>query len=520
MPTPQLNPARYIRALLILATLFWAHTRARPADAAQFRVRSVSIGRATQYFRVDRRVAAPRVFTQGMNLWGYDLVGDRSGSFNFHVSMRYTSDFSLTRPERENPYFDQSWNALSLDLAYLDWRPFKPLRLRLGRQWDQSALGTRDFDGLLIGFSPALSPHIRASLRAHAGRDVQSVYSWVDPAHFDVMGLPVEEDRGFWDDEGLHWVAGASAGLRWRRDASVDFSWRRRWSTQVASPWQAQPDLGEGGAAKSRENLTSVLGSEQLGLAASASFHPRVSASGWGSFHTLLQKVDSAGANLAWRLPRVENSLSAGVEHRHPWFDSQSIFNLFGVRPYKSGFLGYQHRLEQLQTDLNLRAWGRYYPGTHDTSPYSGFQYSPADTRERAMGASAGTLSRARLWDHPFRWGAQLSWERSLDRESEQWLGQLNARVPVFRDQLFLSARGLILAAFRPTPHAPLGRPEPSGHTSPERAAAGYASTGVLGLEFPVSDYGQISVSSVTTAGSLYPINTSFYASFRMEHWP
>ena len=59
------------------------------AEAANYRIRSITIGRATQYFRSDQTVTAPRIFTQGLSLWGYDLLGDRTGSVNLHLAIRY-----------------------------------------------------------------------------------------------------------------------------------------------------------------------------------------------------------------------------------------------------------------------------------------------------------------------------------------------------------------------------------------------------------------------------------------------
>src|SRR5690554_6195255 len=224
--TPRLGRALVIGAV-ILASLVGAGQR---AEAAQFRVQSISIGRSTQYFRADRSVFAPRVFTQGMSLWGYDLLDDKTGSLNLHVSMRYTNDFSLDYAERHHPYFDRSWNELTLDLAYLDWRPYRALRLRLGRQWSGGALGARDFDGMRVQFCPRIAPATHAQLEGFMGRDVQSAYnSWFSPEHFDVQGLPIDPQYEGVDDAGIPLIAGVSAGLKWGQVAGLEASWRRSW---------------------------------------------------------------------------------------------------------------------------------------------------------------------------------------------------------------------------------------------------------------------------------------------------
>lgn len=474
-------------------------------EASQFRVRSISIGRSTQYFRADRSVSAPRVFTQGMSLWGYDLLDDKSGSLNLHVSMRYTSDFSLDSTERRNPYFDRSWNAVTLDLAYLDWRPYRALRLRLGRQWSGGTLGVRDFDGLMVQFRPRIAPSTHAQFEGFLGRETQDAYrNWFDPARFDVQGLPIDAQFEFDPDEGVHLIAGASAGLNWGQTAGLEVSWRRRWSMGITS--EALESLG---------HSTSVVGSERIGLAGSASVHPRLVTSAWGAYHTLLGDVDRAGAQLAWRIPGVESSLSGGVEHQIPWFDSSSIFNLFGPRAHQQAFISYQHRVEAIATDFQVRTWGRYYPGTQGLNRGNDLRFSPDDIQERAAGVSLRHLTDLRVWNRKVRWSTMASWQSSIDRGSDQWMGQLHLRVPVWGDDLFVSARGLLLAATQDEL-----RGAPSGFVRLRSGATAFASTGVIGLDLPVSDLGTFSASTVTTGGNIYPIDTSVYASFRVEHWP
>jgi hypothetical protein len=455
------------------------------AEAANYRVRSITIGRATQYFRSDQTVTAPRVFTQGLSLWGYDLLGDRTGSVNLHLAIRYNNDFSLVRRERDLPYFADQWNELSLDLAYLDWRPYEAVRLRFGRQWSQGTLGMRDFDGLLVEWRPRVEADTHARFEVYAGQDIQTAFGEFDAATFDVQGLPPGDGVEDYKLDGTHLLAGASAGMQWGAEASFELSYRRRWSAGVDSAL-VEDDT--------------VVGSERFGAAASASFHPRLAASAYGSLHSQLGDVDHAAAQLTWQVPGTSGYLSGGVEHRHPWFDSSSIFNLFGARPHQSAFALYQLPVESLRTEFEVRGWGRQYHGD-DAAVDVGVD--PQD--ERAIGGALSHTTRLRMWQKSMNWRTLLSYQASVDRDTDQLLADSRVRMPVLDRALFISARGLLLLAV--TDHQ---RFDDQGH----------AATGVLGLDLPLSTLGTLSAAVETTAGSFYPTNTSVYATFAMEHWP
>jgi hypothetical protein len=457
---------------------------AAPAEATQFRVRSITIGKATQYVRSDRTVAAPRVFTQGLSLWGYDLRDDQSGSVNAHVSFRFHTDLALARAERDHPYLGHKWNELALDLAYLDWRPHQAMRLRLGRQWSQGPLGVRDFDGLAARWRPRLERDTHAHFEIYGGRDVQVAFGRFAPATFDVQGLPpddtVEPDKL----DGTHLIAGASTGLSWAHEASVRISWRRRFGVGVDTP--------DGSS-------QTVVGSERFGAAASASIRESLVTSAHGSYHSQLGDVDRAGAQISWSMPGPAGVATAGVDHRHPWFDSSSIFNLFGARPFQGGFAVYRHPLDALATEVEVRGWGRLYHGDDDaTAP------GVAARDERTVGGALSHRTRARLWDTPLDWRSLLSYQTSLDRGTEQLLADVNLRVPIIGRDLFLTGRGLFLAAL----------------TDNARLDNGQAATGVLGVDIPVFAHGTFSAAVETTASSFFPTNTSVYATFAVEHWP
>jgi hypothetical protein len=464
-------------------------------EAANYRVRSISIGRATQYFRSDQSVSAPRIFTQGLSMWGYDLLDDRTGSLNLHVSIRYNTDFSLVRRQRDSPYFADQWNELTLDLAYLDWHPHETMRLRFGRQWSQSALGLRDFDGLLAEWRPRVEANTHARFEVYGGHDIQTAFGEFDAATFDVQGLPpgdgVEDDKL----EGFHFLAGASAGMMWGADANFELSYRRRWATGVDTPVGTDE---------------TVVGSERFGAAASASFHPRLAASAYGSIHSQLGDVDRAGAQLTWHVPKFSGDLanngssngylSGGIEHRHPWFDSSSIFNLFGAKPFQSAFALYQFPVKSLRSEFEVRTWGRQYHGDVDAVAAG---IDPQD--ERAIGGAVSHTSRLKIWQKPLNWRTLVSYQASVDRGTNQLLADSRVRMPVLGRALFVSARGLLLVAM--TDHQ---RFDDRGH----------AATGVLGVDLPISDLGTLSAAVETNAGSFYPTNTSVYAVFAVEHWP
>ncbi|MBA2660738.1 MAG: hypothetical protein H0U74_00460 [Bradymonadaceae bacterium] len=233
---------------LLLELLLFGVGASPEAWATTYRLRTLTVGRATQYFRADATVVAPRRLTQALALSAFDLGDDNSGSLNAHLSVRYFSDFGLEQRLRSEPLFADQWNATTLDLAYLDWRPLDALTLRLGRQWAMGSLGVRDFDGAWVRFAPttgALVPYVEL----YGGRDVQLGLSAWDPSSWDVQGLPPNDDG----IEGApwHWLAGTHLGARYKRLASLDLGYRRRF---------------RGGA-----DGAQIVGDERLGAAVSGS---------------------------------------------------------------------------------------------------------------------------------------------------------------------------------------------------------------------------------------------------------
>ncbi|MGM0557986.1 MAG: hypothetical protein ACQEVA_16490 [Myxococcota bacterium] len=464
-----------------LATLILAWPDS--SHAQRVRVRSLTAGRATQYLRSDRTISAPRIFTQGFSIRGYDLAGDQTGSVNATVSFRYLNDFSLGRVERDDPYLGQYWNEFDLDLAYVDWSPLGDLELRAGRQWNYSALGVRDFDGLSVSWRPHLADGVRASLGVYGGLDVETAYSRFAPDTWDVQGLPPNESVDPAAVEGTAMIAGGRAGLTLGEAARMNVSYRKRWRVGATNPYDGDD----------------IVGSERMGLASSTPVGKRGTVSAHGIYNTTIDGVDSAGVTTAWRLPGPLGTLSAGADHRIPWFDSSSIFNVFGSRGHQGVFTVYQHGVESLRTQFEGRGWGRIYHGD-----VRGLGPTVTTRDERALGGALAHRTRLRLWSHPVRWSSQASVQGSLDRDTHQYLADTRVRLPVGWQDLFVSGRALFLAAV------------------PERFSerAGFASSFVLGLDAPLGDAAKFSLAVESTTSTYSPASTSFFASLLVDHWP
>ncbi|MFU8802778.1 MAG: hypothetical protein ACNA8W_03115 [Bradymonadaceae bacterium] len=460
------------------------------AEATTYRVRTLTVGRGTQYFRTDQSVAAPRRLTQGLSLSAFDLVGDETGSFNAHLGVRYFSDFGLEERLRREPLFDHQWNDLTLDIAYLQWRPVPAFELRLGRQWSMNAAGMRDFDGLLLRVGSSGGDGLHPYAEVYGGRDVQLGLTRWDPSTWDVQGLPPNEDG--LADAPWHWSVGGQAGLRWSRYLWGELAYGRRFR-RPSGPLDAGPLDAELGQAM-------IIGDERFAQALSGTPHPNLTVTARTSYHTLLGAFDRATLMTSWRLPWLEpenaSVLSAGVEERRPIFDSASIFNLFGARPHRGAFLTYQHPVEAISTVLEARTWSRFY-FDGDDGPFLG--------DARAIGGALAHHSRVRLGDRPVQWTSQFSHQTGgSEGGGQQFLSESRVRMPVIWDDVFVSARGLFL----------LSRPAQFRHDS------AHALAGVLGADVPVGEGGRLSLAVETSGSSIYPINTSVFASFELEIYP
>ena len=395
--------------------------------------------------------------------------------------MRYLHDFGLSRRASSDRYLGQYWSTLDLDLAYVDWSPLRSVEIRGGRQWNYSALGMRDFDGLSVNWSPELADGVHAHVGAYGGLDVETGYGRLAPDTWDVQGVPPRDGIDPAATEGTKMIAGGRLGMSVEQLSRWTFSYRRRWREGAINPYDD----------------SAIVGSERLGLASSTVLGTRVTLSAHGVYNTILSVVDSAGVSSSWRIPGLAGTLSAGFDHEIPWFDSSSIFNVFGAKPHRGGFAVYQHGVAALRTQFEARGWARHYIG----DPTS----TTADTAdERALGAALAHSTRLRVWNHPVRWNSQATMQQSVDRDTQQYLADTRLRLPIGWEEIFVSGRAVFLAAV------------------PQRfsEAPGYASSMILGLDIPLNDAASISVALESTASTFAPGNTSFYTTLLVDHWP
>ena len=173
------------RLFLALLTCSLLCTSPTVASARTFYMRATTAGEATQWRRLDLGVEASRPLLLGIELGGYDLLDDQSGSLSARFSMRYANDFGLDPSLSSEPVFAPQVNDLRVNLLYLRWRPTKMTDLVAGRQWSINALGMRDFDGVTAALVPFDDRALRMRFALYGGRDVQhdefvvaSIYSW------------------------------------------------------------------------------------------------------------------------------------------------------------------------------------------------------------------------------------------------------------------------------------------------------------------------------------------------------
>ncbi|MFB6351853.1 MAG: hypothetical protein ABEN55_14775 [Bradymonadaceae bacterium] len=451
------------------------------AHAIRFRIRTYSIGRATQTSTVRRGLANQQIFTQGLDLRAYDLTGQRTGDLNAVVDARYTTDFNLPQNRVDDPPFAHQWNNIALRLSYLEYQPGRAFRARLGRQWSRGTLGIRDFDGLRLTVRPRLEPGLRALLEGYGGRDVQVGLAPYNTDEFDVQGLPARNEGEFVGGvDATRWLAGGRLGMTFEDTGAIEFAYRRRWH-------------GTG------DDLR--VGSERFGTALSMSPHPRITVAADAIYHSMLQGVDQAALDIAWNTPWLIDTLSFGLEHRHPWFDASSIWNIFGTRPHQGAYAVARKGVPALATDFELRGWGRLYRGSEARSRSA--RIGDADVAR--VGAALAHESAIYPYDHPVDWSSQISVEADTGlEESTHLLADTRLRSPMFFDDFYLSGRLLVLGV--------------DGHD--RSVASTVATTFVLGAEIPIRELGALSLTAERTVGWTIRATTELYGTLELEIWP
>jgi hypothetical protein len=446
-----------------------------PLWAQTVHIETRTIGRGTQFKRSDFSVEAERLFTQTMSVWGWNVLPPVPGDVDVHIGLRYLNDFGIQAEDRDDPFVQTQRSRFVLDVGELRYSPFESLSLMGGRQWVPSALGMRDIDGGRLRWTPDLGDGVGANIDLHAGREVASSWATIDPDAWDVQGLPLDVDgRGA---GGLRW--GGSAGIGFDR-ASLDVAYQRRDFTE--------------------EDGERRVGDERVGAGLHGNPFRTLAVSSSASYHLLLEDVDRAELDLAWRAPWADAVLSGGIEHRRPWFDSSSIFNVFGARPWDGAHLTYQHPLPEIRTSIEARSWARAYDADFDLGNLGA---GPEDAR--AVGAGVGHQTKFRAFGRSFQWRTFGSVQTSEDLKQggQQWLGDVRFRFAPIRRKLFLTGRFLGLRAV-------------PGATSPWDE--GGAFTAVIAADVPVS-FGEFNLTIEGTSSTFYGPNTNAYASFVSDLW-
>ena len=436
-----------------------------------YQIQTRTAARATQHLRSDTTFATPRVFSQSLSLQAYDLRGHGEGDVNARLSLRYGTDLGLQQRLRQDPLFDARWNDLSLDIAYVEWRPYSDLEISAGRQWHRSALGISDFDGVAVSWQQRRTDW-RPFAGLAAGRDVQRGLTPYDPGAWDVQGLPPNESAVL--DDPWHWMAAARTGV----------AHGRRHRAELAGEHHRRARGDGSGDSASTQRIgasTTVTPADFLTLTTTA------------SFHSTIDHIDRARFDAAYRIG--ESVVTTGVDHRQPIFDSSSIFNLFGAQPHRSAYATYRRPIQAISTTVELRGWTRFY-----FDDDAGF-FDAGD--EQAIGAALVNHHRLKLIV-PLDFSWQISAQTMTgDASGEQYLGDLRLRAPGPMDGLSLTGRALGLWAA----------------SSHHRRQSGYAATGVIGAELEVGEVGQLSVNLENRLGTQTRANTALFALFELETW-
>lgn len=443
---------------------------ASAATAQTVRVRTHTVGRGTQLRRADLTRDAERSFSQSLSLWAWDALPAAPGSLDVHASARYVDDFGVAAEDRDNPFVESARSRFIIDLAHLRYRPVDAVTLTAGRLWAPSALGMRDVDGARLRLSMPLRQEVRSWVDVHAGREVASGWATVNADAWDVQGLPVYADGS------------APGGLRAGFDAGLSVG-----EAHLSLAWQRRTEAG-------------AIGDERIGTALRGNVHPRLALSASAAYHTLLQAVDRADLQLAWREPLADTVLSAGLEHRLPWFDAASIFNVFGARPFEGAYATWQLPVAAWRTSFTLRSWARAYDANLDLA-----DLGAGEGDARAYGAGVGHDTRFRAFGRDWTWRSFGSAQSSTDRAQggTQWLGDTALRVPVLRDALAIEGR-FVGVRVAPAPLSVFG--------------SGGAFTTVFGVEVPAT-FGALRLQVEGQSSSWYGGNLNAYASFTSELW-
>lgn len=460
---------------LLLLALLWPGA----ASASSFHVHTSAASEATQWRRLDLGVVASRPLLFGMDLGAYDLLSDQTGSLNARFSMRYANDFGLPQQLQDSPRFATQSNDLRVNLLYIQWTPSPLFSMTLGRQWSINALGMRDFDGIHLALSSPRSSTLSLRLGAYGGQDVQAAWGARTPDSFDVQGIPLEA-RSLRTSAAL--IAGTDLSLQLTRKMRLAASYQRRWRDD---------DPGHA--------TTWHTGDEQVGASALVSPTPHINLSAQAAYHTLLGQLTQAGVQASSALPH-DLSLSLGAGRRRPWFDSASIFNIFGANPHDELWGALNLPAQRLHTTFQVRGWLRsFYP---QADP--GEQLGALRDGERSVGGALAHHTRVAFGRRSLRADSTLSLQVSPPHTGgTQWLADTRARLPLIPAQLGMSARLIGLRVVHDHP----------------RYGNEHALSAILGVDTPVLQRGKLSVLLEQRLSTNEITSTNIYGVLELEVW-
>lgn len=459
---------------LVLITFLAVMSWTSELCAQVVKVHSSTVGRYQQRLRLDNRVDAVRALSQRVSVWVWDAKGDQSQDLNIALDVRYFTDFGLGTALRLDPLFGTEWNDLVLERMMVEWRPLPWTRLGLGRQWGVNALGMHEFDGISIRLAPSLGDGVRGRIEFEGGQDVQLETAWYTSDSYDVQGIPTESR----DQRLSDWATtlGTTVGLSWS-DAGVAMSYRRR-------------DYNEDG--------TWAVGEDRIGAAIHGQVSRSVNISAQGIYNNLLEDVERASLQVASHIWTGGPLLSLGIDRQTPWFDSRSIFNVFGPSAHQGGWLTAVQSVPKLRTEFELRGWGRIYDVEVRDVDGNPFEFNPLH-----VGGAVAHRTRLPVPGVPMEWRSTVSFQQSLDAtyQSEQWLADSAVRLPV-TPTIAVVGRGVVLHS----------------QSDYQRAAGAWGTTGVLGMEWK-SELGEVAFTLEGQNSEFQGGNLQGYVSWDIEVW-
>ncbi|MBN1946221.1 MAG: hypothetical protein JW797_11130 [Bradymonadales bacterium] len=314
-------------------------------QASRFFVSMESAGDADELTRSDLDGLVRRRFSQSLFFSGTHLLTEESNSLEILFRGRADTDFARLVDERSRDPREREAIGFELQMAYLRYAPTDSISLRAGRLFVLGPLPAVDLDGLAL----QINGFHGWSGQVGLGREVRYGQSRVDGGAFDALG----PRWSYFDDP---------------REETT-------WLTQADLGWSGGPVTARGGHRVGWRHgdrvsqLTSLVGRLVLG--------------GWdgtlrGTFNHLMERPDRLEARVTIPLDVLSTRLRLGYSYLRPWFDGDSIFNVFPMSPHVCWQAGAETRLSQ-RTELWVGGHQRVY-ALQEEIPWLGGLDPAADT--------------------------------------------------------------------------------------------------------------------------------------------